>query len=138
VANPRQRRLTGLAAAANRAYGRVERRMRTNLRDAYRGGKALHEARKIVGHGGWAKWLADNLRGYARTDRSWREIFRNWQSSGPHAADTMTVTEALRPFAQPRDRADTDTSWGPGDHEAGRAGRSPSPGSGTSRPPGRC
>ena len=83
-----ERRLEVLARTANEAH-------RTTIRNALVAGQALLEAKEIVGHGGWRKWVADNCCFSYRTARVYMQLARNPKSAGS-ADSLMAALEAVR------------------------------------------
>jgi len=81
-----ERRLEGLADRANQAH-------REGVRAALVAGQALLEAKQLVGHGSWRKWIADHCEFSERTAQVYMRVARNPQ----HAADSLRqVLTALK------------------------------------------
>jgi ParB family chromosome partitioning protein len=74
----RHRRLEELAATANRAHDDA-------VHCALDAGRALLEAKKLVGHGQWRQWLSDHCKFSERTAQVYMQAARNPQ----HAADSL-------------------------------------------------
>ena len=80
LVRPGTSRLQHLAATANRAH-------RSVISQALIAGQALLEAKEIVGHGGWAKWIEQHCVFSERTARVYMQVARNPKTAG--TADSL-------------------------------------------------
>lgn len=91
-------RLPVLAGEANAAHDKAADALRSAAQAARDAGTALIEAKGIVGHGGWADWLASNFKGGSRTAQRYMRVAKNWDdiSAKTTCVSDLSVNEALR------------------------------------------
>jgi transposase len=83
--------LAELAAIANRSHAAHAGALREGLEHAVKAGEALRQARDIIGHGGWLKWLAENFRGSQSTARRYMRCAEHKDRLSGH----MTTQDAM-------------------------------------------
>lgn len=82
-------RLTEIADTVNAEHGELETMLRDSMARAVNIGGLLTEAKKLVGHGNWGRWLKNNCRFSERTAQNYMRIFANY----PELAKNATVAD---------------------------------------------
>ena len=95
--------LASLAKKANRAHAACEKAVRSALEHAKLCGETLIEAKSLVGHGEFEKWLAKNCkfspqmaRRYMTLARGWEQLVELSKGNRGFVFDCLSAREALR------------------------------------------
>jgi hypothetical protein len=94
-----------LANFINAGHREVQRFVHSTLLKARDVGQALAEAKQLIGHGDYTKWVEENCEFSVRTARDYLKVFNNWAQlqNGSSAADMSlrAALEQLKPPAKP-------------------------------------
>jgi phage N-6-adenine-methyltransferase len=94
----------GLAERIEHEHRLAEDHARDALEHAFRCGELLIEAKRLVGHGGFLPWLAENIAGFgARQAQKYMRAAQNRELLAANANSGSHLTTALRALAEPRE-----------------------------------
>ncbi|WP_397568579.1 DUF3102 domain-containing protein [Schlesneria sp. T3-172] len=105
--------LPQLATTANTCHQHFERLASDALDFAYRAGKALQDAKRMLPHGGFEVWVQENVSFSPRTARSYMRIASNWS--------TIRAKRDLNPSLSLRDAIGLLTTSKPQEPQNGNA-----------------
>jgi hypothetical protein len=91
-------RLREFSETANVAHRRVEAAARDMVQQVLVSGRALIDAKALVGHGRWLPWLEQNFEDSQRTAQLYMRLARNSAT----VADLPTIREAVAALTTPR------------------------------------
>jgi hypothetical protein len=92
-------RIATLAAQANACHLAACRAASESVRFATEAGTALIAAKKLVGHGGWLKWVKDNLTFTDRTARYYMQLATLPQADRKRVSD-LSLRAAVKMLAE--------------------------------------
>lgn len=103
VNGERTDRLNQIAAAVNTEHTLFEQAMRESLAHAVQAGSLLTEAKQLVKHGDWGKWIADHCEFSERSAQNYMRIAARFPelAKAQHVAD-LTYREAVGLLAEPK------------------------------------
>jgi hypothetical protein len=93
-----------LSSQINAEHHAVESAAQTAFAHALRAGELLLQAKRVVGHGGWGRWLAENFEGSERTAQLYMRVHeRQAELPGdPQRVADLSLREAARLLAKPK------------------------------------
>lgn len=96
-------RLNDIAAAVNTEHVLFENAMRESLAHAVKAGELLTEAKQLVSHGEWLKWITDNCQFGERSAQNYMRIYSRFPelAKAQHVAD-LTYREAVGLLTEPK------------------------------------
>jgi hypothetical protein len=95
--------LPDLASHIRQEHELCEKAARQSLVHAAEAGRLLDAAKEQCGHGGFAKWLAENFPASERTAQTYMRIHRNWdklESKAQRVAD-LSLRQAMAILSRP-------------------------------------
>ena len=103
--------LDSLAEQANDFHARSEEAGRARIEYALAAGQALVEAKRLVAHGGWLPWLEEHFAGSQQNASNYMRLAANYQRVSNLLADDpdLSIREALKAIAKPKDKPTTGT-----------------------------
>lgn len=97
--------LGALATELNHHFRSAEQHARSAVEHALEAGRLLTEAKALIDHGGWGRWLEDNFEGSARTARAWMQLHRERDKLETRNGNALPLREALALIAEPKEEA---------------------------------
>jgi hypothetical protein len=123
--------LTELISSIEGCEAKLIETFRTGLGYALRAGRLLLEVKRLVGHGNYTKWIAENLPISTRTARNYTRLAENEDRLPVQGGDperqfpaALSIEAALKSLPNPRAKAATDTD---NDARATRSSKSSGP-----------
>lgn len=103
--------LDSLAEQANDFHARSEEAGRARIEYALAAGAALIEAKRLVPHGQWLPWLAENFDGSEATAKRYMTLARNRSRVSDLVDDNpdLSIREAVKHLTKPKDKPTTGT-----------------------------
>ena len=93
-----------LAEQINRAHQEVQSALRQGVSHALDAGRVLLEAKQLVGHGGWGRWVSENCAFSERTSRVYMQLARDYPTldeSNRQRVAVLPLREAMKLLAEP-------------------------------------